>query len=128
MPQYMISQTILPIHTVGQQGLVIIEIEPGGYKIPGAELFIVHRVGGVLNSITGVISYTEPTISPVGLSNDYFDLDNIPTSFKASSFAAGTVPATASSTGTAGQIAYDSNYVYVCVATDTWKRTALSTW
>lgn len=41
---------------------------------------------------------------------------------------AGTAPATASSTGIAGQIRYDANYLYVCVATDTWKRTALTTW
>ena len=38
------------------------------------------------------------------------------------------VPSTASSTGTAGEIAWDSDYFYVCVATDTWKRTALSSW
>ena len=38
------------------------------------------------------------------------------------------VPANASSTGVAGQIAYDSNSVYVCVATNTWKKVALSTW
>lgn len=37
-------------------------------------------------------------------------------------------PATATSTGTAGSIAYDSSYFYVCTATNTWKRTALSTW
>jgi len=37
-------------------------------------------------------------------------------------------PATASSTGTAGQFAYDSSYFYVCIATDTWVRTPLSTW
>ncbi len=37
-------------------------------------------------------------------------------------------PSTASSTGTAGQIAYDSSYMYVCTATNTWKRTALTTW
>ena len=37
-------------------------------------------------------------------------------------------PATASSTGSAGDIRYDSGYVYVCVATDTWKRAALTTW
>lgn len=37
-------------------------------------------------------------------------------------------PASAGATGTAGQIAWDSNYFYVCVATNTWKRTALSTW
>lgn len=39
-----------------------------------------------------------------------------------------TVPASAVDTGTAGQIAYDSTYVYICVATNTWKRAALSTW
>lgn len=37
-------------------------------------------------------------------------------------------PTTATSTGVAGQIAWDSNYVYVCVATDTWKRSPISTW
>lgn len=37
-------------------------------------------------------------------------------------------PATASSTGVAGQIAYDSSYFYVCTATNTWVRTALATW
>ena len=37
-------------------------------------------------------------------------------------------PATASSTGSAGDIRYDSGYVYICVATDTWKRAALATW
>lgn len=39
-----------------------------------------------------------------------------------------TVPATAASTGTAGQIAYDGSFLYVCVATDTWVRAALTTW
>ncbi len=37
-------------------------------------------------------------------------------------------PASASDTGTAGQLAYDSDYLYVCVATDTWKRVALEAW
>ncbi len=37
-------------------------------------------------------------------------------------------PAAASATGTAGQFAWDTNYIYVCVATDTWKRVAISTW
>jgi len=37
-------------------------------------------------------------------------------------------PASAGAAGTAGQICWDSNYVYVCVATNTWKRSALSTW
>jgi hypothetical protein len=37
-------------------------------------------------------------------------------------------PASATATGATGTITYDSNYIYVCTATDTWKRAALSTW
>jgi hypothetical protein len=56
------------------------------------------------NSTTGVISYSTPA--------------------RANSSA----PATATSTGTAGDVAYDSGFIYVCVATNTWVRAALSTW
>lgn len=31
------------------------------------------------------------------------------------------------STGLAGQEAYDANYYYICVATNTWRRTAIAT-
>lgn len=37
-------------------------------------------------------------------------------------------PASAGATGTAGQVAYESGWFYVCVATDTWQRVALATW
>lgn len=37
-------------------------------------------------------------------------------------------PASATATGTAGDVAWDADYFYVCTATDTWKRTALATW
>ena len=37
-------------------------------------------------------------------------------------------PASASATGTTGDIAWDASYIYVCTATNTWKRTAISTW
>jgi hypothetical protein len=42
--------------------------------------------------------------------------------------AANSAPAANNSTGVAGTIAWDGDYVYVCVATDTWKRANLSTW
>lgn len=38
------------------------------------------------------------------------------------------VPASSSASGEAGDICFDSNYAYFCVATDTWKRVALETW
>lgn len=37
-------------------------------------------------------------------------------------------PSSAGDTGTEGDITWDSSYIYVCVATDTWKRVAISTW
>jgi hypothetical protein len=37
-------------------------------------------------------------------------------------------PASASDTGTAGEICWDADYIYVCTATNTWKRTAIATW
>ncbi len=37
-------------------------------------------------------------------------------------------PASATSSGAAGTIAWDANYIYICVATSTWKRVAISTW
>lgn len=37
------------------------------------------------------------------------------------------VPANATASGIAGQVAYASGFLYVCVATNTWQRTALST-
>lgn len=37
-------------------------------------------------------------------------------------------PASATATGTAGTICWDASYIYVCTATDTWKRVAIATW
>ena len=37
-------------------------------------------------------------------------------------------PSSASDTGAPGEIRWDANYLYVCVAPDTWKRNALETW
>ena len=40
----------------------------------------------------------------------------------------GTAPASASAAGTKGQVIHTADYIYRCTATDTWKRTALTTW
>lgn len=37
-------------------------------------------------------------------------------------------PASASEACRVGTVAWDSSFVYVCVATDTWKRTAIASW
>ena len=39
-----------------------------------------------------------------------------------------TPPASATATGSAGQIEWDASYIYICTGTNTWKRVAISTW
>jgi hypothetical protein len=37
-------------------------------------------------------------------------------------------PATSGAAGNAGDICWDADYIYVCTATNTWKRSAIATW
>ena len=37
-------------------------------------------------------------------------------------------PASATATGATGEICWDANYIYVCTATNTWRRSAISSW
>lgn len=37
-------------------------------------------------------------------------------------------PASATATGVQGEFCFDANYIYVCTATNTWKRVAVATW
>jgi hypothetical protein len=37
-------------------------------------------------------------------------------------------PASAAAAGGVGEIAWDANFLYVCVNTNTWKRVAIATW
>ena len=58
------------------------------------------------------------TVNVTGSRITLSDTINIPTA----------TPASASATGTAGDLCWDSSYFYVCTASNTWKRVALSTW
>jgi hypothetical protein len=41
----------------------------------------------------------------------------------------GTAPTNSTDTGTAGDIRYDTNnYIYICVSSNTWRRTSLTNW
>lgn len=75
--------------------------------------------------------FTEVDGAPVvydEATSSYVTLDGDGTTSAAPWLVWSAVPASTSATGTAGQIAYDSGYLYVCTATNTWKRTTLSTW
>lgn len=78
---------------------------------------------GIYRSSSGVTSITSNGTQAASFSQSgtIINADNIQIN-------TAKTPASASASGTAGQIVWDSNYVYVCVANNTWKRSALSTW
>lgn len=55
-------------------------------------------------------------------------ISHVPFTFESDIILATKTPSSATDIGTAGEIAWDADYIYICVATDTWKRTPLSTW
>jgi len=74
---------------------------------------------------------TAPTITGSGAIAGVFTGDltgNVDGNISGEITLEGTAPASASATGTAGEVRYDADYIYVCTATDTWKRVAISTW
>jgi hypothetical protein len=78
-------------------------------------------------SIGGTLTLGSTSISTSGITTGTI----LSTGTVAASFLAtdpSGAPASASSTGILGSIVADADYIYVCTATDTWKRAALSTW
>lgn len=74
--------------------------------------------------------------APVNGSIDLVDVSPVPSSLGtpiyrgASGIPLGEVaaPATSADQGVAGQMAFASGFLYVCVATNSWKRVAVSSW
>lgn len=86
---------------------------------------------GVIVSLNGVIqspataysvSANVMTFTETPLTTDIIDVRFISTGQVFGLNFGGTVPTTNTSTGAEGQVAYDSNFIYVCVAQDTWIR------
>lgn len=128
----------------------ILVLAAGGYASIGNNLFRGNISGG-----SGIISVISPTYSSgiaartdanltgamtVDLRSNaaLVEFDTSGTDFtattvqlaieEAKAYIPATPPANASSQGVAGSITYDSNYIYMCVATNTWKRVAIATW
>ena len=82
----------------------------GGYYLLGAET----TKPTTSTTLTGLNPYGNLTVNNLTVANDLI----LTTS----------TPASATATGTAGTLAYDASYIYVCISTDVWKRSAISTW
>jgi len=108
----------------------LIRIGSYGYTNTAVEMFSHQCVIGNDGSGTGVNDTT--TIRPV--KNNTTDLGTSTAKYKDIYYdgilQSGTLniaPASATATGTTGEIRFTADHIYVCVATNTWKRTAIST-
>ena len=94
-----------------------VTINDGGNNID----FIVENNSG------NTIFKTDASTSNVGIGTDQpetaLDINSSAMRLRNSS-----TPSSATDYGFPGEIRWDANYIYVCVATDTWKRVALSSW
>jgi hypothetical protein len=81
------------------------------------------NIGGV--SFNGSTSINLPGVNQAGTQDTS---GNAATATVATRVSDTTAPASATDTGTAGEVRYDGSFIYVCVATDTWVRAALTTW
>lgn len=100
-------------------------------------VFIGYEAGKTLNQANTLVIETNATYRAAGVNAlIYGEFDN-----RLLRFGADTVklqkdlileddqtPASATATGTKGMIKWDADYIYVCTATNTWKRAAIATW
>lgn len=84
---------------------------------------------GIFDIDQGAIEFGSGTFTPTPTTNRlYRSGDNLIWSGSELGRVSNGTPASATATGTTGEIQWDANYIYVCVATNTWKRVAISTW
>lgn len=79
----------------------------------------VHGLGTISTQAASAVNITGGSITGItelDVSSDVFRLRTAKT------------PASASATGNAGEICWDASYVYICTATNTWRRVAHATW
>jgi hypothetical protein len=89
---------------------------------------IMVSLNGVIQSpATYSVLGTDITFVETPLATDTIDVRFLATTV-ATRLASATAPASATAGGSPGQVAYDSSYIYVCVAQNTWVRAPLSTW
>jgi len=133
----------VPVATVNQvQNNTALGRRAGRFNYTGSNnTFIGHEAGYNSNAASGsvMIGY-QAGLNETNSNRLYISNSSTATPLIFGNFATPTVringkfeipsqtPSSASDTGTAGQIAWDSDYIYVCVATNTWKRVGISTW
>ena len=120
-----------------------VEVQLTTYGITGAQSDlnnqIIHRVSGVTGAWEGNAVKTRfiysKTDSALSIRHPAFNGGNDAMTFDSNGpyFSAGVrigtgTPASAAAAGVVGQVFWDASYIYICTATNTWKRVAIATW
>ena len=146
---------LIALDPMPEQGEIIIDIDSGNFKIgdgarswgelPYANISANSLLAGQISDFNTAAATVVSTVIPTKRLNELFDVANAtpnnsdvlvslsgvwtPTAPSAIAPALWvTAPASATASGTSGQIARDGNYFYLCVADGAWVRAALETW
>lgn len=85
----------------------------------------------IYNNLYGSLIFARTTQSSAGnqkLAEAFRVDENGRVQFQDTPIISAFAPTSSTAKGQTGQIAWDSDYIYVCVGTNQWKRTPLSTW
>lgn len=121
------SATIDNIYSFSTTGLTINSTTTNAYQFYGAPIGgtgATNAYGLYLGNVSGATNdYAIYTNSGIVYFGDKLDVNSDLIRLRTTK-----TPASAVDTGAEGDICWDSDYIYVCVATDSWKRTALFSW
>ncbi|MCX6266703.1 MAG: hypothetical protein NTW16_05005 [Bacteroidetes bacterium] len=99
---------------------MLIDLNSSAYQLQSGIATVDFQNTGVTtlasNSGSKVGIYTLSPTAKLDLNSDIFRIRTAKT------------PASAAASGNTGDVCWDANYIYICTATNTWKRSAISTW
>jgi hypothetical protein len=102
-------------HTATQEGIIV-------------NLNGVIQQPGTAYTVSGTtITFTETPLTTDLIEIRFITAGVAPTSTGSLALISNVAPAHNNSAGSKGQVAYDSSYLYICVATNTWIRSSIST-
>ncbi len=125
--------------TPNDEDLLVIIDDPNGTPV-SKSISIKTLVGNIPSntSITGTLAVSANVTSSGVSSNNYVAgqtnlnglsrLNQLVVANNSFIISTAKTPSSASDTGTLGQIAWDTGFIYICTATNTWERVAIATW